>query len=65
VSAPRHDWYPSRYGAQDQAGALNEIVPAAVVGAAGLVRTGRVHDLAHVLHADVPAFPGRTYTQVR
>jgi kynurenine formamidase len=25
------------------------------------VRTGRVHDLAHVLHAGVPAFPGRTY----
>jgi kynurenine formamidase len=35
-----------------------------VVAAAGLVRTGRVFDLAHVLHADVPAFPGRTYTQV-
>lgn len=57
-------WYPSRYGPDDQAGALNEISAGAVVAAAGLVRTGRVHDLAHVLHADVPAFPGRTYTQV-
>jgi kynurenine formamidase len=28
------------------------------------VRTGRVFDLAHVLHAGIPAFPGRTYTQV-
>jgi kynurenine formamidase len=57
-------WYPSRYGADDEAGALNEIAPEAVVSAARLVRAGRVFDLAHVLHADVPAFPGRTYTQV-
>jgi kynurenine formamidase len=54
----------SRYGPDDEAGALNEITPDAVVAAARLVRTGRVFDLAHVLHADVPAFPGRTYTQV-
>jgi kynurenine formamidase len=57
-------WYPSRYGAGDEAGALNEITPDEVVSAARLVQTGRVFDLAHVLHADVPAFPGRTYTQV-
>ena len=58
------DWYPSRYGADDEAGALNEITANGIVAAARLVRTGRVFDLAHVLHADVPAFPGRTYTQV-
>ena len=28
-----------------------------------LVRQGRVFDLAHVLHADIPAFPGRTFRQ--
>ena len=54
-------WFPSRWGPDDQAGALNEITPAVVLDAVGLVRAGRVHDLAHVLHADVPAFPGRTY----
>ena len=59
-----HAWYPSRYGVDDEAGALNEISPDGVVAAAGLVRAGRVFDLAHVLHAGVPAFPGRTYTQV-
>lgn len=57
-------WYPSRYGADDEAGALNEITPDGVVTAARLVRTGRTYDLAHVLHTDVPAFPGRTFTQV-
>jgi kynurenine formamidase len=58
------NWYPSRYGAVDEAGALNEITADGIVAAARLVRTGRVFDLAHVLHADVPAFPGRTYAQV-
>jgi kynurenine formamidase len=61
LSAQR--WWPSRYGAADQAGALNEITPASVRTAAALVREGRVYDLAHVLHADVPAFPGRTFRQ--
>jgi kynurenine formamidase len=56
-------WFPSRYGAGDQAGALNEIGPAQVLAAVRLVRTGTVYDLAHVLHADVPAFPGRTFRQ--
>jgi kynurenine formamidase len=56
-------WWPSRYGADDQAGALNEITADKVVEAAALVRTGVVHDLAHVLHEGVPAFPGRTFRQ--
>ncbi len=56
-------WFPSRWGPDDEAGALNEITPAGVLAAVGLVRTGRVYDLAHVLHADVPAFPGRTFRQ--
>jgi kynurenine formamidase len=54
-------WFPSRWGPDDQAGALNEITPGVVLDAVRLVRTGQVHDLAHVLHADVPAFPGRTF----
>jgi len=56
-------WWPSRYGAGDQAGALNEITPEVVQQAAGLVRRGQVYDLAHVLHQDIPAFPGRTFQQ--
>lgn len=56
-------WYPSKYGPDDEAGALNEITPAGVTRAATLVRTGRVFDLAHVLDDTVPAFPGRTFRQ--
>jgi kynurenine formamidase len=56
-------WWPSRYGAADEAGALNEITPAKVLEAVRLVRHGQIHDLAHVLHQDIPAFPGRTFRQ--
>ena len=63
VPEPRTAWWPSRYGPDDEAGALNEIGPEKVLEAVGLVRRGRVFDLAHVLHADVPAFPGRTFRQ--
>lgn len=55
--------WPSRYGPDDQVGALNEITPRGVLQAVGLVRRGRVYDLAHVLDQDVPAFPGRTFRQ--
>jgi kynurenine formamidase len=56
-------WWPSRWGAQDQAGALNEITPATVLAAVALVRRGEVHDLAHVLHEGIPTFPGRAFRQ--
>jgi kynurenine formamidase len=63
-SGPTNElWWPSRYGPDDEAGALNEITPEAVVGAATLVRQGRVYDLAHVLDDHIPAFPGRSFRQ--
>lgn len=57
------DWWPSRYGAGDAAGSLNELTPEGVVAAAGLVRLGLTFDLAHVLDERSPAFPGRTFRQ--
>jgi hypothetical protein len=60
---PGSGWWPSKYGAGDQAGALNEITSGKVLEAVRLVREGRVYDLAHVLHQDIPAFPGRTFRQ--
>jgi len=56
-------WWPSKYGAEDQAGALNEITPAKVLEAVLVARQERVYDLSHVLHQDIPAFPGRTFRQ--
>jgi kynurenine formamidase len=62
-TADVEQFWPSRYGANDEAGSLNEITPAHVVQAAGLVRRGEVFDLAHVLDDAVPAFPGRSFRQ--
>jgi kynurenine formamidase len=56
-------WWPSRYGAGDQLGTLNEITPAKVAAAARLVRQGRSFDLGRTLHADVPRFEGRYWQQ--
>jgi kynurenine formamidase len=56
-------WWPSRYGADDQLGSLNEITPAVTRAAAGLVRRGRVVDLGRILDEDTPKFPGRYWHQ--
>ncbi len=56
-------WWPSRYGADDELGSLNEITPAKTVAAAKLVRTGTVYDLGRTLHADIPRFEGRFWQQ--
>lgn len=56
-------WWPSRYGAQDQIGTLNEITPVRVAAAARLVKTGTVLDLGRVLDEDTPKFPGRYWHQ--
>ena len=54
----------SRYGPGDQAGAFNEATADGVVRAAGLVRSGTIFDLSHVIDEGIPAFPGRTFKQV-
>src|SRR5499427_7728289 len=56
-------WWPSRFGADDQVGTLNEITPASIVAAARLVRQGKVFDLGRILDKDVPHFPGRFWQQ--
>ncbi|MGH8643622.1 MAG: cyclase family protein [Gammaproteobacteria bacterium] len=56
-------WWPSRYGADDQIGTLNEITPEVVRAATALVKTGRVVDLGRVLDEDAPKFPGRYWHQ--
>lgn len=56
-------WWPSRYGADDQRGTLNEITPQKIVAAARLVQSGKVYDLGRVLHANAPRFEGRYWQQ--
>jgi kynurenine formamidase len=56
-------WWPSRYGADDQIGSLNEITPAVTRAAAALVRQGKTVDLGRILDEDTPKFPGRYWHQ--
>ena len=56
-------WWPSRFGPDDEIGMLNHIDDAKRAAALGLVRTGRMYDLAHVLDEHVPVFPGRHFNQ--
>lgn len=56
-------WWPSRYGAADQLGTLNEITPAVTRAATALVKQGAVVDLGRVLDEGTPKFPGRYWNQ--
>lgn len=56
-------WWPSRYGADDEIGSLNEVDAAATLRGAARVRSGRVFDLSHTLDEHIPAFPGRAFRQ--
>ncbi|WP_433272326.1 cyclase family protein [Actinosynnema sp. CS-041913] len=63
------DWAPSRYGPDDQRGALNEVTPAKTAAALGLLRARRevtTYNLGELMWNGFPAFvtdPRRTYQQ--
>ncbi len=63
LPAGERPWWPSRYGADDQIGSLNEITPGVVMAAMGTVRQGVVVDLGRVLDEATPKFPGRYWHQ--
>ena len=53
---------PSPWGAADERGAGNLQGPDRVMRAAGLIRTGQVIELAHVLSEDIPMSPWRQFS---
>ena len=59
--APAEDWYPSKYGADDTLGAINELSPDKVVQAAKLITTGKTYSLGIDTGRDTPAVPPRGY----
>lgn len=57
-------WWPSRYGAQDELGAQNELSPERTLEALRLPVEGRVLALAQTLRIDTPQTPPRVAHQV-
>ena len=55
-------WYPSRYGAEDTLGAINNLSPEKVLQAARLVRTGKTYSLGVDTGPTSPAYPPRSYS---
>lgn len=54
MTAKGREWFPSRWGSADQAGAMNEVTPEMVTKAARLVKKGKVFFLSHVLESGIP-----------
>ncbi len=55
---------PSRYGPEDQIGAINEITPAKVLEAARLVTEGKLYDMGVLLERGAPASRSRYWSQM-
>lgn len=54
-------WFPSRYGAKDERGALNEVTVTKVRQVAALIQRGKIYDLQMALEPGKPAFPPRYF----
>ncbi len=55
------DWYPSKYGAEDRLGAINNLSPAKVLEASKLIRTGKTYALGVVTGRETPAYGTRSF----
>ncbi len=55
------DWYPSRFGADDQAGATNLMTSAKALQAVGLIKTGTVMPIGRTYEAAMPLFGSRVF----
>jgi kynurenine formamidase len=60
LPASAQDWYPSKWGADDEIGAANLITPDSVLAASKLVTTGKTYNLGIVVDSKTPAFPPRS-----
>ena len=52
---------PSKWGAGDERGSANHVKPQSILNATRLIKTGEVIELGHVLSADMPLSPTRTF----
>ena len=56
------NWYPSRWGADDERGAANRITPAKILEAATLIKEGKIYQLGRAYETGMPVFGTRHYS---
>ena len=61
TAAADDDWYPSKWGADDTLGAINELSPEGVLAAAKLIKTGKTYSLGVETGRTTPAYGARTF----
>ncbi len=54
-------WWPSKWGADDQAGASNHMTPEKTLEAAQLIRSGKVYRIGHTYQPEMPLFGQRVW----
>jgi kynurenine formamidase len=62
TSVQAEDWYPSKYGAEDTLGAINNLSADKVLKAVQLVKTGKTYPLGVETGPASPAYPPRSYS---
>ena len=55
-------WWPSKWGATDEAGSTNHITPAKVLDAMKWVRDGKIYKIGRTYEAGMPLFGARAFT---
>jgi hypothetical protein len=54
-------WWPSRWGPEDEAGASNWITPEKILEAARLIRAGKIYELGRMYESGMPLFGSRIF----
>ena len=62
TSFAQNNWYPSRWGAEDQRGAANRVTPAKVLEAKNLITRGQTYQLGRVYESGMPIFGTRHFS---
>jgi kynurenine formamidase len=61
-SVAQDNWYPSRWGAEDQRGAANRITPAKVLEAKNLITRGQTYQMGRLYESAMPMFGTRHFS---
>lgn len=59
AATAQQQWYPSKWGPNDEIGAANYLTPARALAAAQLVKTGKVYELGQTVSTSTPAYDPR------